>query len=299
MATSVDKMSIDAQAESIYFLNAGAAHAEQGRLNRQHHLFDDMMQNDLLPPHIASALSASLTPPKILEVATGTAVWLTEVAKTLPPDTEFVGLDYDTTKFPSSLPPNVTLRQADMFKPFSSDLLGKFDVVNVRLIIFALKEGQGTNLVRNLMTLLKPGGYIVWAETGPLLTSVEPPSQAWFTFQDVNWRFAKKVGRDLNLPLGMVAYIKEAGYVDCGDKAYPGNSQLYTRGREDWITRTNVHVKAFAEQSLRGITSLGGVEGMTTQEEVDELLASFDKEFGDRIVHYLFVRAWGRKPEAA
>ncbi|KAF2966625.1 hypothetical protein GQX73_g6983 [Xylaria multiplex] len=277
MATSVDKMSTDTQAESIYFLNAGAAQAEQDRLNRQHRLFDDMMQNDLLPPHVASALSALKTPPKILEVATGTAVWLTEVAKTLPLDAEFVGLDYDTTKFPSSLPPNITLRQADMFKPFSGDLLGKFDVVNVRLIIFALKEGQGTDL---------------------LLTSVEPPSQAWFRFQDINWRFAKKVGRDMNLPLSMVAYIKEAGCVDCDDKAYPGNSQLYTRGREDWISRTNVHVKALAEQSLRGITSLGGVEGMTTQKEVDELLACFDKEFEDRIVHYLFVRAWGRKPEA-
>ncbi|KAI0419672.1 hypothetical protein F5X98DRAFT_372682 [Xylaria grammica] len=304
MAASVDRIPTDSQAESIYFLNAGAAQAEQDRLNRQHRLFDDMMQNDLLPPHIASALATSPTPPKVLEIATGTAVWLTEVAKTLRPDAEFVGLDYDTSKFPTSLPPNITLRQADMFKPFPSDLLGKFDVVNVRLIIFALKEGQGTDLVKNLMTLLKPGGYVVWAETGPaytlqLLTTVEPPSPAWFKFQEINWKFARKVGRDLNLPIGMVAYIKEAGCVECDDKAYPGNSQLYTRGREEWIARTNLHVKALAEQSLRGITSLGGVEGMTTQEEVDELLASFEEEFKDRKVHYLFVRAWGRKPEAA
>ncbi|TGJ79736.1 hypothetical protein E0Z10_g9028 [Xylaria hypoxylon] len=278
MATIVEKMPTGAQAESIYILNSGAAHAEQERLNRQHVLFDDMMQNDLLPPHIASALSASPTPPKILEIATGTAVWLSEVAKTLPSNAEFVGLDFDTSKFPSSLPPNITLRQADMFKPFPSDLHEKFDVVNVRLIIFALKEGQGTDL---------------------LLTSIEPPSQAWFKFQDINWRFAKKVGRDLNLPIGMVHYIKEAGCVECDDKAYPSNSQLYTRERDSWISRSNVHVKALAEQSLRGITSLGGVEGMTTQEEVDELLASFDKEFGDRKIHYLFIRAWGRKPQVA
>ncbi|GAW24526.1 hypothetical protein ANO14919_141130 [Xylariales sp. No.14919] len=174
MAASVDRIPTDSQAESIYFLNAGAAQAEQDRLNRQHRLFDDMMQNDLLPPHIASALATSPTPPKVLEIATGTAVWLTEVAKTLRPDAEFVGLDYDTSKFPTSLPPNITLRQADMFKPFPSDLLGKFDVVNVRLIIFALKEGQGTDLVKSLMTLLKPGGYVVWAETGPVSHPIEP-----------------------------------------------------------------------------------------------------------------------------
>ncbi|KAI0431740.1 hypothetical protein F5Y09DRAFT_303708 [Xylaria sp. FL1042] len=286
------------EAESVYFLNAGAAQSEHDRLNRQHRLFDDMMQNDLLPPHIASSLSASPTPPNILEIATGTAVWLSEVAKTLPADAELVGLDYDTSKFPPSHAPNITLRQANMYEPFPEDLLGKFDVVNVRLIIFALKVGQGTDLVRNLMTLLKPGGYIVWAETGPLLTCIEPPSLAWFKFQEVNWRFAKKVGRDLNLPIGMVHYLREAGCVECDDKAYPGNSQLYTDKKEDWVARTNFHVKALADQSLRGIISLGGVEGMTTQEEADEMLAAFEKDFGDRKIHYLFVRAWGKKPQA-
>ncbi|KAI1309560.1 hypothetical protein F5Y03DRAFT_348001 [Xylaria venustula] len=284
------------QAESVYFLNAGAAQSEHERLNKQHRLFDDMMNNELLPPHIASSLALSPTPPKVLEIATGTAIWLTEVAKTLSPEAELVGLDYDTTKFPASPPSNITLRQANMYEPFPSDLLGKFDVVNVRLIIFAMKEGQGIDLARNLTTLLKPGGYIVWAETGPLITSVEPPSLAWFKFQEVNWRFAKKVGRDLNLPLGMVHYLKGAGCVECDDKAYPGNSQLFTRNREDWIARTNFQAKSLADQSLRGIISLGGVEGMTTQEEADEMLAAFDNDFGDRKVHYLFVRAWGRKP---
>ncbi|KAI1272153.1 hypothetical protein F5Y07DRAFT_392211 [Xylaria sp. FL0933] len=293
------------ESESVYFLNAGAAQSEHDRLNRQHRLFDDMMHNELLPPHIASALSASPTPPKILEIATGTAIWLSEVAKTLPPDAELVGLDYDTSKFPPSHAPNITLRQANMYEPFPDNLLGKFDVVNVRLIIFALKEGQGTHLVRNLMTLLKPGGYIVWAETGPacfkksqLLTCIEPPSLAWHKFQEVNWRFAKKVGRDLNLPIGMIHYLREAGCVECDDKAYTGNSQLYTHNKDDWIARTNFHVKALAHQSLRGIISLGGVEGMTTQEEADELLAAFEKDFGNRKIHYLFVRAWGRKPQA-
>lgn len=161
-----DKMP-NVEAESVYFLNAGAAEAERERLNKQHRLFDDIMNNELLPPHITSALSTSPEPPKILEIATGTAVWLTELAKTLPADAELVGLDYDTSKFPPSLPSNITLRQANMYEPFPSDLLGKFDVVNVRLIIFALKVGQGTDLVKNLMTLLRPGGYIVWAETGP------------------------------------------------------------------------------------------------------------------------------------
>ncbi|KAI1129266.1 hypothetical protein F5Y10DRAFT_238578 [Nemania abortiva] len=286
--------------DSIYILNAGSAQTEHDRLNSQHHLFNNIMQNDLLPPHIASSLSNSPTPPKILEIATGTGVWLSEIAKTLSPDAELVGLDFDTSKFPalSSLAPNITLRQGNMFEPFPSDLLGKFDVVNIRLIIFALKEGYGPNLVKNLMTLLKPGGYIVWAETGPLFTSVQPPSFAWYKFQDLNWRFAKKVGRDLNIPIGMIRYLKDAGCVECDDKAYPGNSQLYTDNGKDWVERMNAHASTFTVQSIRGIVSLGGVEGMTTEEEANELIALLRKELPGRQISHLFVRAWGRKPTA-
>ncbi|KAI0870199.1 hypothetical protein GGS24DRAFT_476116 [Hypoxylon argillaceum] len=287
--------------DSIYILNAGSAQSEHDRLNLQHHLFNNIMQNDLLPPQISKSLSNLATPPKILEIATGTAVWLTEIAKTLSPEAELVGLDFDTSKFPppSSLAPNITLRQANMFEPFPSDLLGRFDVVNVRLIIYALKEGYGTNLVKNLMTLLKPGGYISWAETGPLFTSVNPPSLAWFKFQDLNWKFAKKVGRDLNVPIGMIHYLREAGCVECDDRAYPGNAQLYTANGKDWISRMNSHANTFTAQTIRGIVSLGGVEGMTTEEEADELIALLDKEIPGRQISHLFVRAWGKKPPAS
>ncbi|KAI0403845.1 hypothetical protein F4802DRAFT_569597 [Xylaria palmicola] len=287
---------------SIYFLNSGSQ-PEHERLNTQHYLFDDIMQNELLPPHITSLLSASPNPPKILEIATGTAIWLSEVAKALHPDTEFVGLDFDTTKFPppTSLVPNITLRQANMYKPFPSDLLGKFDVVNVRCIIFALKGGEGTNLVKNLMTLLKPGGHIVWAETGPLLTALEPPSSAWLKFQDVNYRFAKKVGRDLSLPIGMIRYIKEAGCEECDDKAYSASARLYKNNEDkaDWTTRMNFQIRSLVTQTLTGIVHLGGVEGMSTKEEAGELIAQCNKEFVDSKVHMLFTRAWGKKPAAS
>ncbi|KAI1749330.1 hypothetical protein F4782DRAFT_549865 [Xylaria castorea] len=280
---------------SIYFLNAGSAESEQTRLNRQHRLFDDIMQNDLLPPHISSSLVASPTPPKIVEIATGTAIWLSEIAKTFSPDAELVGLDLDISKFPSasSLAPNITLRQANMLEPFSSDLIGKFDVVNVRCIVFALKEGYGTDLVRNLMTLLKPGGHIVWTETSPvstpLLTSLEPPSIAWLKFQDVDW----------SLPIGMQYYLKQAGCVECGDKAYPSSAQLFTDKKKDWTARMNLQIRTLTAQTLTGVVKLGGVEGMTTEEEAAELIALCQKEFVDRKVHMVFTRAWGRKPEAS
>ncbi|KAI1182472.1 S-adenosyl-L-methionine-dependent methyltransferase [Nemania serpens] len=279
--------------ESIYILNAGSAQTEHDRLNTQHHIFTEIMQNHLLPPHIASSLSASPTPPKIIEIATGTAVWLSETAKTLPPDSELVGLDFDTSKFPSpsSLAPNITLRQANMYEPFPGDLFGRFDVVHMRLITFALKEGYAVDLAKNLMTLLKPGGHL-------LFSCVEPPSLAWFKFQDLNYRFGKKVGRDLGIPIAMKYYMQQAGFVDCDDKAYPGASQLYTHDPKEWISRMNEHSKMFVAQTIRGIVSLGGVEGMTTEQEADELIALLHEELPGRKLSHLFVRAWGKKPTA-
>ncbi|KAI1810827.1 hypothetical protein GGS20DRAFT_579569 [Poronia punctata] len=284
--------------DTIYFLNAGSPDAEHDRLNTQHHVFTAIMQDDLLPPQVASAIATLSTPPKILDIATGSAIWLREIAKTLPAESELIGVDLDTSKFPpaDSLPSNITLRTANMHEPFPEEMLGKFDVVHIRLIIFALKENLGADLAKNLMTLLKPGGYFVWTETGPLLTSVEPPSMLWYKFQDINYRFAKKVERDLNLPLGMRHYMEKAGFVECDDKAYPGNAQLYGKYGTTWIDRTNRLFKSFIAQTLRGIVSLGGVEGMSREEEAEELIRQCNDEFGNRKVHYLLVRAWGRKP---
>ncbi|KAJ3579230.1 hypothetical protein NPX13_g1340 [Xylaria arbuscula] len=252
-------MAAESIPESMYMLNSGSSQAERDRLDVQHHLFNEIMQGHLLPPHIIAELNASPAPPKVLEMATGSAVWLTEVAKLLPSEAELVGLDYDTSRFPlsSSLPPNVKLCKGDMYEPFPNGLLGKFDV---------------------------------------LVTTIEPPSLAWFNFQQASWRFAKKVQSDLNLPNAILHYIKEVGCVECDDKAYTGSSVLYTDKGKDWIAQTNANFKAFFEPTLRGIVSLGGVEGMATDADVDEVLALANEEFRDRKIHYLLLRAWGKKP---
>ncbi|KAI0394507.1 hypothetical protein F5Y17DRAFT_427602 [Xylariaceae sp. FL0594] len=295
--------------ESIYILNTGSPEAEHRRLNTQHFVFTDIMRGELLPAHIQVPLlsSPSASPPKILEIATGSAIWLLEMSKLLPADAELVGVDLDTSKFPpaESLPGNISLRTHNMHEPFPDELRGRFDVVNVRLIIFALKEGLGVKLAQNLLTLLKPGGYLVWTETGPLLTSVEPPSINWYQFQDINYRFAKKVGRDLNLPLAMRHYLSLAGFTECDDRAYPGNSQLFNPDNgPHWLERTNALFRSFIAQTLRGIVSLGGVQdggiSMSTDAEAEDLIRRCDAELADDThkIHYLLIRAWGRKPGA-
>lgn len=297
-------MSAPNKGDSIYVLNDGSSsHLERDRLDVQHEICNDVMRDELLPSHIQAELlaSSSSRAPKVLDVATGSASWLRAMAKLLPPKAELVGLDYDPTKFPppSLLAGNITLREADMYRPFPGDLIGHFDVVHARLITFALKAGQGAELVKNLMTLLRPGGWIVWSETTINLASTEPPSPAWFKIQDLYYRFQRAIGADPDMPVGLVAFIREAGCVDCDDRAYTGSSPLYTEKATGWIERTHQHSDAFVSQMLKGVMGSGAVDGMRTQSDVDALYGEFKTDFADkdRKMHYVFVRAWGRKPK--
>lgn len=84
-----------------------------------------------------------------------------------PPTYSFHGFDISGEQFlPSdSLPPNVKLGHGDFFAPIPQELRGTFDLVNVRLIIISLGPlDVWQRVLANILTLLKPGGAIVWTE---------------------------------------------------------------------------------------------------------------------------------------
>ncbi|KAI2625530.1 hypothetical protein GGS21DRAFT_306761 [Xylaria nigripes] len=131
------------------------------RLNLQHHLYKDVFGYSL-SPKIPRKKSL-----KVADIATGTAVWLLDLPSQLDPDTEaeLVGLDVDISQVgPKAwLPENLSIREWSVFDDVPEDLVGTFDIVNVRLISFVIKEDPRP-VLRNLLKLLKPGGHLQWAE---------------------------------------------------------------------------------------------------------------------------------------
>ncbi|KAH8714791.1 hypothetical protein GQ44DRAFT_713373 [Phaeosphaeriaceae sp. PMI808] len=118
----------------------------------------------LLHPSLAPTLPLDA---RIADIATGTGIWLKDLAAVSPPTYTFHGLDISDEQFlpADSLPKNISLGFADFKKPFPADLHGTFDLVNVRLIVIAMGAfdvWQAT--LQNLVTLLKPGGCISWTE---------------------------------------------------------------------------------------------------------------------------------------
>jgi hypothetical protein len=63
------------------------------------------------------------------------------------------------------LPPNVSFQVQDMLQPFPASELGTFDVVAVRFVSVATTRTAWSQAIENLMTLLKPGGWLQWIDS--------------------------------------------------------------------------------------------------------------------------------------
>ena len=93
---------------------------------------------------------------KVADVATGTGLWLCELAKNAPSSAQFDGFDISTNQFPhpSCLPKNVTLRQLDARSSAPDALCGKYHVVHVRLLFAVIDGNDPTPILNHCIKLL-------------------------------------------------------------------------------------------------------------------------------------------------
>ncbi|PYI04641.1 S-adenosyl-L-methionine-dependent methyltransferase [Aspergillus sclerotiicarbonarius CBS 121057] len=143
-----------------YSLGHGSAAAF--RLNGMFYFWKETFGFNIHPT-IAKALQ---TPnPRIADVATGTAIWLLDLARELP-NAILDGLDMTLEKAPAAewLPANITLREWNMNDEVPPELEGKFDVVHLRLLIIVVENGDPLPIIRKVARMLKPGGWIQWDE---------------------------------------------------------------------------------------------------------------------------------------
>jgi SAM-dependent methyltransferase len=117
-----------------------------------------------LHPSIVSKLPINA---RIADVATGTGIWLKDLASVSPSTYSFYGFDISSEQYlpTDSLPENVSLDFLDFKKPIPEKLQGTFDLVNVRLIIISMGPlDVWKETLKNLLTLLKPGGCVTWTD---------------------------------------------------------------------------------------------------------------------------------------
>jgi SAM-dependent methyltransferase len=201
-ASATDHGSNDTKTTSdMYSLNDGAPSIEIDRLDEQHRvLLRPLFDNSLLPAHVASYLhqAAKARPVAVADIATGTSIWLRELAQELSANSRLDGFDMDTSKFlaPSKLPGNVKLHKQNFFESFPQECEGVYDVVHVRLIWIAVRGDQWTPLAQALKKLLRPGGWLVFAEGVLPCCETFPPDRAFQRWQMYLAELDQRKGRD-------------------------------------------------------------------------------------------------------
>ncbi|MCJ1355331.1 MAG: hypothetical protein MMC33_005322 [Icmadophila ericetorum] len=132
------------------------------RLNLQHYLWKQQ-QGYLIHPNILSIKQENL---KIADIGTGTAIFLLDLADSLPPSTQLHGFDIDLTQCPPKpwLPANVNLRTLDVYDEPSEDLSEQYDIIHIRFFLCVIKNNDPTLILQKMLRMLKPGGWIQWVE---------------------------------------------------------------------------------------------------------------------------------------
>ncbi|KAJ8119408.1 hypothetical protein ONZ43_g3632 [Nemania bipapillata] len=133
--------------------------SEVRRLNEQFDVMTEIMGYIIHP-------SINLPPePRIVDMGTGTAKFLLSIQPTYP-DATLEGYDISSDLYPPApmLPQNISLGEMDLKQPFPEHMRGNYDLVHVRMLILAMLPEDWEPVVRNLTTLLKPGGYLQWEE---------------------------------------------------------------------------------------------------------------------------------------
>ncbi|KAI1755192.1 hypothetical protein F4782DRAFT_490413 [Xylaria castorea] len=133
---------------------------EGQRLNKQCDLMTECIGYVL---HTAIRLPAS---PRIADIGTGTARFLVQVHPTVSPDAKLEGYDISSALFPPKdvLPANTSLGEQDVKKPFPEHMHGQYDVVHLRMLVAAMDPDDWVLALKNVIQLLKPGGYVQWEE---------------------------------------------------------------------------------------------------------------------------------------
>ncbi|MCJ1407332.1 hypothetical protein MMC19_001403 [Ptychographa xylographoides] len=130
------------------------------RLNYQHFLTKQRLQY-LLHPHIRLQGPGR----RIADVGAGTCIWSIELCQQYP-DVHFDCFDITADQFPAKnlLPHNISVHEHDAFQAFPEHLRGTYDVVHVQMFLTIVKNGNPAPLIKNFMTLLKPGGWLYWVD---------------------------------------------------------------------------------------------------------------------------------------
>ena len=156
----------------------GREQQETQRLDEQHVFFKEFFDGNLLHHQILTTDVKTAA-----DVGTATGVWLMETAAMLKSihGSELgpcVGFDISSSQFQKDPTGSIQYHVHDTAQPYPEEYLNFFEVVHVRLLSYALRADQLEQAVRNIMSIVIPGGYLHWEEGDAIDTYRTPDTFA-------------------------------------------------------------------------------------------------------------------------
>ncbi|KAJ5873461.1 uncharacterized protein N7473_013334 [Penicillium subrubescens] len=188
----------------------GRSIADSIRLDAQHLLWKLHTGYEL---HPAIPITSDM---KIAEVGTGTAIWLFDIARQLPPTVRLFGFDISDGQFPPKKlwPQNFSLGILDSLTKPPASLAGQFDVVHLRMWASNLRGKDTSILISHFVNptdvVEEPGGFIQWEEADLVHQLVEGPKAQEFE-RRINELFGK-AGLDYSWVSGLAESIQQGDF---------------------------------------------------------------------------------------
>jgi ubiquinone/menaquinone biosynthesis C-methylase UbiE len=245
---------------------------EDERLRFQHYALHHTFGNHYLAPLSPETRT-------MLDVGSGTGIWAMDMAQQFP-QAHIIGVDITFTSLPAVLPNTCLFSHADVLQglPFPNH---QFDFTHQRLLVFAIPAPRWPEVVRELVRVTRPQGWIELLEAGTTVQNTGPATERLLAWLRAT---AQASGIELTMVTRLADLLKQAGCqaVEAQDIPVPLGS---------WAGRSGEMLKLDALrvfQALRPRTT-------TPPEQFEAMLRAAADEWEQKHASYVFHAVYGRR----
>jgi ubiquinone/menaquinone biosynthesis C-methylase UbiE len=279
------EMNLEDEEESISFLRRSLLELERDRMDREHYAWQKVLYGNYISPLIE--------PKMILDIGTGSGIWLMEMAIEFP-NSELIGIDIVYQAPMDVLPPNCTFLIMDVLLGLRF-LDNTIDYIHHRHLS-CIPSSYWQTYLDDCFRILSPGGWIEIMESDGLLRNVGPFGQQ---FNQVMMKYLKVLGIENNI-LGLIStFMTKSGLDQVQTFSYQVSLYLNDEEIRDLPIRDASIRKLRWKNFYHSMMLLGPTlerECCTSMEEWKELLDHLESEIDIYHSYLLHVIVIGCKP---
>jgi SAM-dependent methyltransferase len=244
---------------------------EDERLRFQHYALHHAFGNHYLAPLSPDTRT-------MLDVGCGTGVWAIDMAQHFP-HAHILGVDITLTSLPHTLPTTCLFCQADILQglPFPSQ---QFDFTHQRLLVLAIPASRWPGVVRELVRVTRPQGWIELLEAGTTVQNAGPATERLLTW-------AREISQTMGIEIALVTHLADFLH-QAGCQAVEAHDIPLPLG--SWAGRGGEMLKLDVIHTLQAVRPRTNVPPA----EFEALLAAAVDEWEQQHALYVFHAAYGR-----